>query len=63
MYIKGIGTNADSREGVSWLTESAKNGWRSAMQVLGDAYEQGALGLKKDLGEARKWHEKANVTE
>lgn len=59
MYFKGTGTIVDNDAGLSWLKKAAQSGWKSAMQVLGDAYEQGALGLEKNIEEAKKWHEMA----
>ncbi|MGH8488358.1 MAG: tetratricopeptide repeat protein [Gammaproteobacteria bacterium] len=59
MYFNGTGTTVDNPAGLSWLKKAAQSGWKPAMQVLGDAYEQGALGLEKDIEEAKKWHEMA----
>ena len=55
----GWGCDRNTNTAVEWYEKSASVGSSIAMDVLGDFYKDGDLGLTKDLNKAREWYTKA----
>jgi len=52
LYVAGEGVEKDDAEAVRWFTMAADKGHGPAIDVLADAYLEGALGLAPDREEA-----------
>lgn len=59
MYADGEGVVKDSAKALEYLTLAAGGGDVLAMEVLGDAYARGRLGLTPDSRLAKQWEERA----
>jgi len=63
MYAAGRGALRNATESLRWARASAEKGYKGGMEMLGAAYEQGALGLPKDPKMAAYWYDKAKAAE
>jgi len=62
LYARGDGVKKSNRRALEWIRKSAEAGSKNAMQLLGQSYENGWLGLAPNLAEAKKWYSKARHT-
>ena len=62
-YSKAKGIGYDSEKALYWYKQAGKNGSIEAMKELGDIYETGRLGVKKDERESRYWKDIAEKAE
>jgi hypothetical protein len=58
MYLRGVGTDSNSSEGIKWYRRGADAGDMTAQTHLGTAYKSGN-GVERDLGKAAEWYRKA----
>lgn len=59
MYIEGLGVNKNNKEAISLLITASNLGNGKAAFNLGQIYETGKLGEKKDVELSKKWFLKA----
>lgn len=58
-YAGGYGVDKNEKEVLSWMSQSANNGYAPAMFELGTMYHQGTCGLPQDIVKAIYWYKKA----
>jgi len=51
-YLRGIGEQANTEKGVSWLSLSAQHGDRGAQEMLGECFENGSDNVQRDEARA-----------
>ena len=59
MYLQGDGVKFDPKLGMELLTSSAEKRYASAAYKLGEIFDKGQYGFKKDPEEAIKWYKRA----
>jgi hypothetical protein len=58
-YELGKGVAANETEARRWYQKAAALGWGAAMAHLGEFFENGRGGLRRDAAEARRWYQLA----
>lgn len=52
LYLAGEGVEKDEAEGVRWMSMAAEQGYGPAVEVMAEAYLEGAMGVAPDREEA-----------
>ncbi|KAL0487805.1 hypothetical protein AKO1_008687 [Acrasis kona] len=63
MYLNGVGTARNDREGVKFMLQSAEQGYSDAINHVGILYESGGSSLEKDELKALKFFKRASEKE
>src|SRR5947207_12996093 len=56
MILRGEGRRANRRKGLAWIRNADKDNFSDAQELLGEIYEFGAFGLRRNYGNAIKWY-------